>query len=181
VTRAGIARAVARTGREAGGGFRRQLWIFPAAFAAHVVEEAPGFVAWAAELGAPMTLGGFLRNHVGYSAALLALVAWVHVRPTRMAVFCLMSWTAAQQLWNAVFHVHATVALGAYGPGVITAVAIYLPTYLYMAGLALRDGLLAPRDLAVTVAVGAVGFAAAMKLLLFGGGAIPPALVPFAS
>jgi hypothetical protein len=136
--------------------FRRAAWLLPAAFAVHVAEEAPGFVAWAQRHASPRySRRDFWRNNALGMAMTLAGTALVTRTRDRRVVY---PWHAAvltqQALFNPAFHAGTTVAWRAYSPGLVTS-----PLFLAVWGLttraALREGLISSPGLAASIAVGA--------------------------
>jgi hypothetical protein len=57
--------------------FRRTAWAFPAAYVAHVAEEAPGFTAWARRNASEhYTQTDFIRNNaLGFVSTIAATAA----------------------------------------------------------------------------------------------------------
>jgi len=138
--------------------FFRLVWLFPFVFACHVAEEAPNFSRWVVEtMGGHTSLAEFLRNHVVYVVVLGTLTGLAARRKTNAAGFALMLWISAQQFWNFVFHLATTLRFDTYSPGLVTAILLYYPSYLLMAYLAVRGGVLSVTRLALTLAVGGVG------------------------
>lgn len=137
--------------------FRRLVWLMPAAFAVHIVEElAGGFPDWVgAVAGSPMPVPDFLLNNAGFMAVLLALTAWTSLRPGRLPAFLLLAWASGNLFWNSVFHLVTTVWLGRYSPGLVTAVLLYLPLSFAVVRAALREAVLTPAGLAAAAGIGA--------------------------
>ena len=67
--------------------FYRLIWLMPAAFACHIVEEYVGsFPAWVTNVvGGAMSSPMFLINNAGFMAVLLALTAWSAIARTAAA------------------------------------------------------------------------------------------------
>ena len=138
-------------------GFRRIIWLMPAAFAVHIVEEyAGGFAEWVELVaGAPMPVGAFLLNNAGLMAILLGLTAWAWLRPSRLSAFVLLAWASGNLFWNFVFHLATTVLLDRYSPGLVTAVLLYFPLSIAIAWAALRERMVSRPAFVGAVAVGA--------------------------
>jgi hypothetical protein len=137
--------------------FQRALWAFPAAFALHVAEEAPGFTRWArGHASARYTAHDFVRdNALGFALTLgaTALVARAPARGFRpFYVFVLTQ----QAVGNAVFH----AVTGA--PGRLSAIGMVLPLWARITTLARRRGMLGRRDVVAALAVGGTVHAAAV-------------------
>jgi hypothetical protein len=104
------------------------LWLFPLAYAAHLGEETlagEGFRMWIARVGAgPISLPGFiLINAVGMTI----FVVGVAVATRRQAFGWIAIGLATLVLLNAGLHVLGTLAARTYSPGLLTAVALYVP------------------------------------------------------
>ncbi|SMF72399.1 Protein of unknown function with HXXEE motif-containing protein [Tistlia consotensis] len=140
-----------------GAAFRRLVWLMPACYLPHIVEEfASGFPHWVvATLGGAMTERGFLVNNAGFMALLLGLTAWASFRPSRLSAFLLLSWASGNLFWNFVFHLSTTALYDSWSPGLATAVLLYYPVSLLVGRVALREGVLRPGSFAAAVAIGA--------------------------
>jgi hypothetical protein len=124
--------------------FRRAVWLFPVAFAAHVLEEAPGFTAWARRHGSRRyTHADFVRNNAVGIAMTVAGTALVSRELSRSAVFGYFAIVLTQQaLFNSLFHAGTTVAYREYSPGLVTAVGGFLPVWWHLSRLARQEELL---------------------------------------
>lgn len=113
----------------------KAIWMFPMAVTLHNLEEAVWLPEWSQH-------AGFWKSPVGttefrVAAALLAIVAYAvtywSFRAGREAVGTyVMAGFAFAMLLNVVYHVGATLDLGHYGPGVVTALLINLPVMTYL-------------------------------------------------
>jgi hypothetical protein len=105
---------------------RRLIAVFPLAFLAHVLEEwFGGFSAWTADaLGREMSAERFLLIN-GIAVPLSALVVVLGLRFQRFLPAALVVVTVLTL--NGALHVLATVGFGAYSPGTVTSVLLYLP------------------------------------------------------
>ena len=102
------------------------VWLFPAAYGCHVLEEwALGFPEWSAlVVGAPLPrLAFILINLIG--VALMCGAAGASVRRERHGWMAVAIATVV--LVNALLHIAGSVATGTYSPGLFTAVILYLP------------------------------------------------------
>ena len=109
--------------------FAAAVWLFPVAFAAHVLEEAPGFTAWARRHGSSRyTEADFIRNNALGLAMTIVGTTVVSRSPSRPAVFSYFAIVLTQQaVFNTLFHSGTTVAYREYSPG-RTALAGFLPS-----------------------------------------------------
>lgn len=143
--------------------FHRLIWLMPAAFAPHIVEEyASGFPDWVTHtLGGTMTGGAFLANNTLFMVILLSLTAWAAWRPSPVSAFVLLSWASGNLFWNSIFHIATTALYARWSPGLITAILLYLPVSVLVARAALRE-----RVLPVGAFAGAVCIGGALMLLV---------------
>ena len=136
--------------------FRRAVWLLPLAFALHVLEEAPGFTAWVNRYASDRyTADDFVRNN-GLGLVLTVGATFLVWRFRSRAVFFVYytGVVTQQAVFNTLFHAGATVAFRAYSPGVVTALALFLPLWWYLTRLALRKGLLTRRGLIAALVIG---------------------------
>jgi hypothetical protein len=127
------------------------LWLFPVSYAIHIAEEhAFGFTHWAARhLGSTMSA----RTLLGSNAfGLVLMIAGVRLasRNSRHAWIAVALATAV--LLNALGHVAGTLASGAYSPGLLTSVVMWLPLGLLTLVRAIYQA--SRRTLAVGTSVG---------------------------
>lgn len=123
---------------------RQAVWLFPLAFALHVLEEAPQFTHWVnRHASRRFTARDFVRNNsMGMIAALFACTL-ISIAPNRIVVFVAFATVFTQTLvFNALFHVGATAAYGVYSPGLITSLTIYPALFWYLSRLAYHEALL---------------------------------------
>ncbi|HYG87271.1 MAG TPA: HXXEE domain-containing protein [Azospirillum sp.] len=136
--------------------FHRLIWLMPAAFAPHIVEEyGTGFPDWVTHtLGGAMTGGAFLMNNAVFMAILVGLTAWAALRPSPLSAFVLLSWASGNLFWNFVFHLATTVLYDRFSPGLITAVLLYFPISLAVGWAALSERVLSRVAFAGAVSIG---------------------------
>jgi hypothetical protein len=136
--------------------FRRAVWLFPVAFAAHVAEEAPGFVVWAKRHGSSRySQADFIRNNALGLAMTVAGSALVSRVPTRPAVFSYFAIVLTQQaLFNALFHSGTTVAYREYSPGLVSALGGFLPLWWHLSRLARDERLISDAGAISAAAIG---------------------------
>ncbi len=147
--------------------FRRLIWLMPAVFAVHIVEEyGAGFPGWvSAMFGQPMAPQAFLVNNAGFMVVLLGLTGWAARRPSALSAFVLLSWASGNLFWNFVFHLATTVIFDRFSPGLVTATLLYLPVSVVVARAALAE-----RVMPVAAFVTATAIGAALMLLVIWGG-----------
>lgn len=103
----------------------------PVVFALHVLEEAPGFVAWFnRQVDPDITLRSFISvNATGLVITLIVAGVIAPARDWASAVVA-TGWVGFLMLANGLFHLVATLAHGGYTPGVVTGTLLYLPLSL---------------------------------------------------
>jgi hypothetical protein len=126
--------------------FSQAIWLFPPAFALHILEELPQFPSWAQHYASPaFTRHDYLVLHLGGLGLGTLVVALVSAFPNRVLGFLFFALLLTPGIfYNTLFHAGATAAFGTYCPGLITALVLYLPLYAFLSRLAHRDGLLTP-------------------------------------
>ena len=121
--------------------------MFPIAYTLHVLEELPRFTAWAQRYAnASFTMRDYLVIHL--SGILVAFAAPVVLRwvSNRLVIFIFFTFIFTPALcFNIFFHAGATVAFGAYSPGLLTALTLYPPLFYLVSRQALREGLMTNR------------------------------------
>ena len=102
---------------------RRLIWIMPAAFVLHIVEEyRGGFPAWVTHvLGGSFNDIAFAFNNAAFLAIMVGLVVWASKSESRLAAFLLITWSSGNIFWDALFHVLTTAWFNRYSPGLIAA------------------------------------------------------------
>jgi uncharacterized protein with HXXEE motif len=137
--------------------FARAVWCFPVAYVLHVVEELPRFTKWAQAHAAPaFTRSDYLRVHLAGVVLNVVVAAIVSRWPGRIVVTAALALVILPAIfWNVVFHAGASVWSQSYCPGVVTAVALYLPLFFVLARLALAEGLIGPHAFAAALVVAA--------------------------
>ena len=138
---------------------RRTARLITPAFALHVLEEAPGFTDWVNRYASERyTQRDFVRNNalglVGTAGA-TGLVTRSGSRPLFLAFYTGV--LTQEALWNTAFHAVMTGRHRAYSPGLVTALVLFLPLWWRVTRLAMREGLLTRRGVALAaLAAGAL-------------------------
>jgi hypothetical protein len=102
----------------------------PVLFAAHVLEEAPSFVAWFNSLVSPgISQPLFLTVNVVAGGITVVLTLAVLASPEPAPATLLLAWLALLMGANGIFHLVGTLVHGRYSPGVVTGVFLYLPYF----------------------------------------------------
>jgi len=120
--------------------FSRLLWLFPAAFLLHVLEESTVFSNWVTNvLGGTISIQAFYLNNAIFFAILTGLCAIASRQQAVWSTFLLFFWVSGQQFWNFIFHIYTQFQFNAYSPGYFTAILLYWPVYAYLSYLCLRE------------------------------------------
>jgi hypothetical protein len=137
--------------------FQTLIWLMPAAFAPHILEEyGTGFPGWVSTtLGGVMTNQAFLINNAVFMAILVSLTLWASLRPGAASAFILLSWASGNQFWNFVFHLTTTALYDRFSPGLLTAVLLYFPVSVAVAWTTLKQKVLSPVAFTLAASIGA--------------------------
>ena len=102
------------------------VWLFPAAYGLHILEEwFGGFPEWLAIFGRqPLPRTAFVIINV---ITLTAMIVAVRAAARREAQGWIAIAVFTAVLTNGVVHIVASVATGSYSPGLFTGVILYLP------------------------------------------------------
>lgn len=133
--------------------FRRGLVLAPLVFAAHFLEESPGFVAW---FNAHVTPGitpqlFWTVNATGLLITVLLILGF-WVTQSAASVLLLVGWLSFLMLTNALLHITGAIVDRGYVPGLVTAIVLYLPYFAWVAAQVLRSHRV-PAGLVVAAAV----------------------------
>jgi hypothetical protein len=142
----------------------------PLIFIAHFSEEAPGFVAWFnARVQRGITAPLFWT--VNYTALGITvgvvILEWLSASALSAAV--VVAWLSLLMLANALFHIAGALADRAYMPGVVTAIVLYLPFWVWVIRCTLDQGRLSRRLVMVAAIVGAAPMLVHGYLIVFRG------------
>lgn len=141
--------------------FRRIIWILPAAYALHIVEEyVGGFPVWVTQVvGASFSTIAFALNNGAFMTIMLVLTAWTSRSTSRSAAFLLIVWASGNVFWDGLFHIVTTAVYDRYSPGEITSSLLYIPVSLAVACFALRSRVFTLRVFLAAVVAGGALFA----------------------
>ncbi len=121
----------------------RLILLAPVIFVLHVIEEAPGFVAWFnAHVDRGITPELFMSVNIAGGVITLLVVGMVWATPSSPSLLIEVAWLSLLMFANGIFHIVATVVDRAYCPGVITSAVLYLPYFGWVVTKILRDRLL---------------------------------------
>lgn len=139
---------------------RSIIWLIPAAYGLHIIEEFTGnFPGWVDHsVHGTFSYTGFVLNNVAFMTILLIVVRlnWRRSSPARATA--LVVWVSANLFWDALFHLILTPVLGVYSPGLVTAALLYVPLSLLTATAVLTQRILSAPRLVLAVLGGLVVF-----------------------
>jgi hypothetical protein len=149
--------------------FSRLAWAFPAVYAVHVAEEAPGFTAWARRNASERyTQRDFVTiNALGFASTVAGTVIATR-RQSRMLDLAYYTLVVTQQaVFNPVFHSATTVAFREYSPGLATSI-LSVPLWRSLTRAAIAERRLTRRDVvACTLVAGFVHAGAVARQVFF--------------
>jgi hypothetical protein len=112
---------------------RALILLAPLIYAAHIREEAPGYILWLNSVTNSRIVndGHFFAGNLP-SIAITALIAVIAaVTLNRGALLAMLAWLSYFVFANGIFHIVATAILQRYSPGTITAALLYLPYFAW--------------------------------------------------
>lgn len=149
---------------------RKLVLIAPVVFILHVLEEAPGFVAWFNSLvPRGITQSLFLTVNAVALAITVIIVIFVatslEIDPATGLV--LAAWVGFLMLANALVHIAGTAAHARYSPGVVTGTLLYVPYGVLLLRGIVREVRLHPIAVLGAAVVGAIPMAVHGYLIVF--------------
>ena len=135
----------------------RAFLLAPVIFACHVIEEAPGFVAWFnAHVERGITAQSFWNVNLSAGVITLLVVGITWFLPSPPSMLIGVAWLSLLMFANALFHIIATVVDRAYAPGVVTAALLYLPYFGWVIAKIVRARLLGWQTILLATILGAL-------------------------
>ena len=127
-------------------------WLPLLLFVPHVIEEYPGFPAWATRHFGVTSRAWYVYSHVVLVAGMAAL-GWLAEGAAPNSVGLLLVVAIQVSLaGNAIFHLATTALFREYSPGVVTGTALFLPA----TALVVRDAAQTSGQLGTAVILGVV-------------------------
>ncbi len=138
--------------------FAQLLWLVPALFALHNLEEVPGMAAWSRKTDARLQPAVSTPQFVIAvtfltGVALLAALAGAHGPRQSWGVYVILLIQAIQWVNAFVPHVVATIRHRLYSPGLVTAVCVNIPFSFYLFYRALAEGYISAEGLVALLVV----------------------------
>jgi hypothetical protein len=142
----------------------------PLIFIAHFSEEAPGFVAWFnAHVQRGITAPLFWTVNYTALGITVGVVILEWLSSSALSAAAVVAWLSLLMLANALFHVAGALVDRAYMPGVVTAILLYLPFYIWVIWCTLARGRLSRSAVMVAAIVGAAPMLVHGYLIVFRG------------
>jgi hypothetical protein len=111
----------------------RLLLLAPVIFVCHFLEESPTFVAWFnAHVPRGITSGLFWRVNITALVITLLIVAGEWFSRSAISLTLAVAWFGFLMMANAIFHVAGALVDRQYVPGLVTALILYVPYYLWL-------------------------------------------------
>jgi hypothetical protein len=149
---------------------RKLVLLAPLVFVVHVLEEAPGFVAWFNRLvPRGITQGTFLAVNVTGLVTTVVLVVLVAASRDPVSGLGLAAWVGFLFLANGFLHLVGTIAHARYSPGVVTGTLLYLPYGTLLLRSIARDIALERRVVLAAAGLGSVPMLVHGYLIVFRG------------
>jgi hypothetical protein len=149
----------------------RLILLSPLIFILHVAEEAPGFVVWfnsLVERGISQRL--FLTVNISALVITVFIATAVAIAKTKGAVILALSWLSFLMFANALLHIVGTMAHDRYSPGVITAMILYLPYFLWFLYRSIRQYSISTLTASIVIVSGSLPMLIHGYLIVFEGG-----------
>lgn len=146
------------------------ILLAPVIFVGHFLEESPTFVAWFnAHVARGITSGLFWRVNIAALVITLIVVGIEWLSRSPFSLTLMIAWLGFLMLANAIFHIVAGLVDGQYVPGLVTAVLLYIPYYLWLFAKALKSERVKPAGLLVAAVLGSIPMLIHGYLILFRG------------
>ncbi len=148
----------------------RALLLAPPIFICHFLEESPGFVDWFnARVARGITPGLFWRVNITALIITVTVVGLELLSRSSVSLTLVMAWLAFLMFANALLHVAGAFADMQYVPGLVTAVVLYVPYYLWLFVKTVKSGRVKPAVLLVAAVLGAIPMLVHGYLIVFRG------------
>src|SRR5688572_23095364 len=110
----------------------RMLLLAPFIFVCHFLEEAPGFVDWFnSRVARGITPETFWRVNTSGLVITLIVVGLELFSRSSISLTLVTGWLAFLMLANAILHITGALVDKQYVPGLVTAVMLYIPYFLW--------------------------------------------------
>ena len=119
----------------------RLVLFAPIIFVCHFVEELPWFVEWFnSHVSRGITSGMFWRVNLTALIITVIAVGLEYLSQSGFSLTLLVGWLGFLMGANALLHVVAAIVDRSYVPGLVTAVLLYIPYYMWLFASAVKSG-----------------------------------------
>lgn len=119
--------------------FTRTVLLAPIIFVLHFLEESPWFVEWFnSHVSRGITSDMFWRVNLTALVITLTAVGIEYLSRSGFSLTLVVGWLGFLMGANALFHVVAAIVDRSYVPGLLTAVLLYVPYYLWLFATAVK-------------------------------------------
>lgn len=144
------------------------ILLAPIIFVCHFLEESPTFVPWFnAHVARGISSGMFWRVNLTALVMTLFVVAVEWSSRSAASQALVMAWFGLLMFTNAIFHISGAFVDGRYVPGLITAVALYLPYFSWLFARGVREKRLSVAASVAATVIGGLPMAVHGYLILF--------------
>ena len=148
----------------------RVALLAPIMFVCHFLEESPTFVEWFnAHVARGITSGLFWRVNISGLVITLIVVGIEWLSRSSFSLTLLIAWLGFLMLANAIVHIAGGLVDRQYVPGLVTAVLLYIPYYLWLFVKALKSERVNPAALGLAAVLGSIPMLAHGYLIIFQG------------
>src|SRR4030095_16763858 len=148
----------------------RALLLAPLIFVCHFLEEAPGFVDWFnARVVRGITPGLFWRVNITALVITVTVIGLEWLSRSALSLTLAVAWLGCLMFANSLFHLAGAFVDRRYVPGLVTALALYLPYYLWLFVKAVKSDRVQPAILVGGAVLGAIPMLVHGYLIVFRG------------
>lgn len=134
---------------------RKAIWLLPASYVLHILEEGERFRTWAEMYWGPSSHAAkyFVVANAGLMSLMLIASLWFVLKPEKGGIIAGLA-AGSWAVTNALIHIGYTLATGVYSPGVVTACLFYFPITVYLYSLVRSEGNLTARRFVLSILFG---------------------------
>jgi hypothetical protein len=148
----------------------RAILLAPFIFVCHFLEESPTFVEWFnAHVARGITSGLFGAVNIAALVITLIVVGIEWLSRSAFSLTLMIAWLGFLMLANAIVHIAGGLVDWQYVPGLVTAVLLYIPYYLWLFMKAMKSERVNRARLFVAVVIGSIPMLLHGYLILFRG------------
>lgn len=146
----------------------RGLLLAPVIFVVHFLEESSTFVEWFnGHVSRGITDDLFWTVNLTALVITILLVVGCWLFRSELSTLVIVAWLSFLILANGIFHVVGAVVDRGYVPGLLTAIALYLPYSAWVVRQVIQSQRLAPSVVAVAASLGGLPMAVHGYRILF--------------